>query len=536
MRSVLWILVALAVACGGNPRRDDALARAKAARAKGDYVGEAIALRDACNAATDDKKLCKQADQAWLAAQQASQASARTVCADIAPTLAAVDACLAAVGQIRKLSADDPEAARFAEAASRQHLARCFADSPGWQTSIEAALDLVRCQDARAAQIAIPVYIQQIQATRVDAREQVLRIADHPSYTDKLGAKSELLAAAACLSPIPDLVERARSTRAAFVDRARASIDLRASTSAPLPDLCTTAAAALGGRAVCGSPRAGAPQLTIGGEITLAPVEHSAFDTNESKQYVAGIIRFDNPDYQPAVNDERNARTAKDSAESQYRRDESDCRSAESSLSSAGSSCSSGCSQRDERDRACNRKSSSESVWSSRRSEYDRARSRLDRTPPISEREDIRTATYTVRHHSWRAAWRGQLRSDGVIIPVGGETATSDIETAGAPVAGVPSDPMTFPGNRWFITAIRDQAAAKIAAAANTGLERRSSDLAATCSEPLQWTTEWLECWARARFWGGAPPDGDALVRFLGAAKDRRRGPMWEPLRCLRGA
>jgi hypothetical protein len=534
MRSLAWVLVVTlgGLGCAKNVGRDEALARANAARTRGDFVGEAIALRDACNFAPDDKDLCRRADQSWVAAQTATAQAARTSCTDIAPTLAAVDTCLAAVAQIRKLTPADPEAARLAEAASRQHLARCFADSPSWQTSLDAAVELVRCQDARAAQIAVPIYLQQLDSTRVDAREQVLRLADHPSYADRHGAKSELLATAACLAPIPDLVERARAGRAAFVDRARASIDLRAATSTSLPDLCATAAAALDGRAVCASPRPNAPQLTVLGEVTLSPVEHSAYDTTESKQYVAGIIRFDNPDYRPAVNEERNARQAKDQAESDLRRDESDCRSAESSLSSAGS-CS-GCPARAERDRACNRKQSSESLYRQRTSAWESANRRLANTPQISEREDIRTATYTVRHHSWRATWRAQLRNDGKSIPAGGETSASDRETSGAPVAGVPSDPMTHPGNRWFIAPIRDQVAAKIAETVHVALQRRASDLAVSCNEPHQWTGEWLDCWARVRFWGGAAPEPDALLRLVGEAKDRRRGSLWEQARCRR--
>ena len=200
-RSVL-LLVVLA-GCAKNVPRDQALARAEAARARGDYVGEAIALRDACNFAPDDKDLCKRADQSWIAAQAATQQAARGSCADIAPTLAAVDGCLAAVAQIRKLTPGDPEASRLAEAASRQHLARCFADSPAWQTSIESAVELVRCEDARVAQIDVPTYTQQIVAARINARDQILRLAEHPAYADRHGATAELLATANCLAAVP---------------------------------------------------------------------------------------------------------------------------------------------------------------------------------------------------------------------------------------------------------------------------------------------------------------------------------------------
>jgi hypothetical protein len=518
------------VACAKNVARDEALSRANAAKAKGDYVGEAIALRDACTFAPDETDLCKRADQAWGAAQERSRQAAKQACTNIAPTLEGVDRCLAAVTEIRKLAPDHPDATALAEAAAKQHLARCFADSPSWQTSIEAAVELVRCEEARAPQIALASYMQQVHAARTNARDQLMRLADHPAYADRTGALSELTAAATCLTPTPDLVERARATRTAFIERARATIELRATSQPALPELCTTAAGMLPNRAACGRPRAGAPTVTVIGDIEIAPVEHTAYETQESKDYVAGIIRFPNPDYQPAVNEERNARQSKDSAEQQLRRDESDCRSAESSLSSA-SSCSS-CPERSERDRACNAKSSSESLYRSRTMDWESARRRLESTPQIKERDDIRTAHYIVKHHTWSVGWSAQLRNEGSVIPAQGGAQTTDLETSGAAVAGVPADPVTYPGNRWFVGTVRDQVAAKVAETVDAALQRRAADLSVKCPAPLQWSNDWLDCWARVRLWAAGKSDLDPLLRLVGMLKDQRRGPLWDHVRC----
>ncbi len=533
MRKLVCAALLLAFACNHNPRRDAALERARVARARGDMVGEALALRDACNAAPDDRDLCQRADQAFSAAGERTIEAGRRACTGIAPTLAAVDTCLAAVGEIRKLMPDHPEAARLAEAASRQHLARCLADSPAWQTSIDAAIELVRCEQAREQQIGLPSYSQRVLAARTAARDQIVALADTPAFASKPGATAELVSAAACLTSTPALVSRAETSRRAFLDHAAATIDLRLKSSTPLPRVCDTAASALSDRASCGPRRRTAtdgPTITVIGDVELSRVQHEAHETTESKDYVAGIIRFPNPDYQPAVNDERNARQAKDSAEQQAKRDESDCRSAESALSSA-SSCSS-CPERTERDRACNAARTSQSLYDSRTRDWERARRHLDATPSISEREDIRTATYVVTHHTWRAGWSGRLRSDGATIADSGGTTTSDDATAGAPVAGVPADPMTYPGTRWFVGPIRDQVAARIAATVDAGLKRRASDLAVSCPAPLAWTADWLECWARVRLWAGAPPARDALLRAVGETKDARRGPMWDQVGC----
>lgn len=529
MSRLVCLLVAL-VACAPNVARDQALSRAEAARVRGDYVGEAIALREACTFDPKNGDLCKRADTAWQGAQQRSRDAARKQCTDIAPTLDAVDKCLAAVNEIRKLAPDHPEAAELADAAAKQHLARCFADSPAWQTAIDAAVELVRCEEARAPQINLATYSQQVQAARVNARDQLLRLADHPAYAERTGALSELLAAATCLTPTPDLVSRGRATRDAFVSKSRATLELR-TTGASLPDLCGVVAGALPDRVGCGSPKQGAPTITVSGDIAIAPVEHQVFETTESKDYVAGIIRFDNPDYPPAVNDERNAKQSKDSAEQAWRRDESDCRSAESALSSAGS-CSS-CPERTEKDRACERSRTSESMYRSRTSDWERARRQLDNTPAIKEREDIRTARYIVKHHSWRTSWSSNLRNEGQALPVNGGTQTTDLETMGAPIAGVPADPVSYPGNRWYVAPVRDQVAVKVAEIVDGALQRRASELAANCQAPLQWTNEWLECWARVRLWAAGKRDLDPLLRLVGMLKDQRRGPLWDQVRCV---
>lgn len=522
-RLVLAVTILLTGACG-NAARDAALERANTARARGDVVGEALALRDACAAARDDKDLCQRAQEAWKSAVAFTQQNARTGCADVA-TPVAVDRCLGLVTQIRRLVPNDTEAARLAEVAARRHAAHCEAASPQWQTSIPDMLELVRCEEARAEQIRLESYEQEIMNSRGLARDQLL--AQLGKLEGHAGAAAELLAAASCLVPAPDLVERARGARVAFIDKNRASIDLRATMTTPLPELCAGAADALRGRAVCGSPRPSAPQLTVIGEIAIDPVEHAAFDSTESKDYVAGIIRFENPEYRPAVDQERSARQARDQAESTFRRDDSDCRSAESTLSSQSATCGSSCPARAERDRACNRKSSSESMYRSRQSDWESADRRLSNTPSMSEREDIRTATYSVRHHAWRVPWRAQFRSDGRAVPVTGQVTAADEETAGAPVAGVASDPLTVPGNRWFISGVRDQVAARLAELADAALQRRASDLAVSCAPPARWTADWLDCWARSRFWAGTRPEPDALLHVAGEST-------WEPVRCAR--
>ncbi|MBS1124169.1 MAG: hypothetical protein H6Q90_6397, partial [Deltaproteobacteria bacterium] len=109
--SLLFLVVVLAVGCAKNLPRDQALARAKAARAAGDYVGEALALRDACNFAHDDKDLCNRAELTWTAARTWAVQNARNACAEVAPSLTGVDTCLGAVSEIRRLEPNDPEAA-----------------------------------------------------------------------------------------------------------------------------------------------------------------------------------------------------------------------------------------------------------------------------------------------------------------------------------------------------------------------------------------------------------------------------------------
>src|SRR5258705_2427287 len=103
-----WLAWMLIVVGCGNAARDAALDRAKAARARGDIVGEALALRDACKAAPDDKDLCGKVQQASQAAHEFAQQNARAACTDVS-TAAAVDRCLESVAQVRRMAPQDPE-------------------------------------------------------------------------------------------------------------------------------------------------------------------------------------------------------------------------------------------------------------------------------------------------------------------------------------------------------------------------------------------------------------------------------------------
>ncbi len=527
----LWMVAMLATGCVRNAAKEDALAKAQAAHVRGDLAGEALALRDACGFAKDDKDLCKRAEAAWTTAQAAVRAGADKACVAV-DTQAQTDACLVAIGEVRRMSPGDPHVAELATRAGKQHVAHCLAEAPAWETTIDDGLELIRCEDARSAQIGTPEYAQHVAGVRATVRDQLVALLRRPDVVAHHGASAELLTAAVCLAPTPELQQQASSVRATFADRARASIDLHATMNTALPDLCGVIATALGGRAVCGPARDGAPQLTVVGDIAIAPVEHSAFDTNESVEYVAGIIRFENPEYQPAVQREAQALRARDAARTQYDRDKSQCDSATSALSSVSSSCNGSCPEQHEKDRACNLASTSENDKRSRESDYDEARMRLSSTPPIAEKKDIRTASYTVRHHTWKATWHAHLRNDGKAVEIGGDTSASDLETAGAPVAGIARDPLTPPGDRWFVPDIRDQVGAQLAQILDGALRRRASDLATGCSTGLAWTADFLECWARSHFWSAAAATPDALLRAATDASDQKKGAAWPPLVC----
>jgi hypothetical protein len=450
---------------------------------------------------------------------------------DAAPE--AYDACLAAAAEIRRMTPADPHAAELAQRAGQQHVAHCRAEAPSADQDVDDGLELIRCEDARSTQVATPAYAATVAAARAHTRDLVLAILRKPELASRHGASAELLAAAVCLSPTADLVAQAAAERAVFADRARAAIDVHATVTPPLPDLCGVIERALGGRAACGPAHDGAPQLTVVGDIAIAAIEHSAYDTTETKEYVAGIIRTPNPEYPAAVQAEQLARQARDQARTQFERDRSQCASAESALAQV-SNCNGSCTEQHERDRACNLAQTSENDKHGKESAYDDANARLSRTPPIDEREDRRTATYTLRHHTWRAPWRARLRNDGKAIDIGGEATATDLETGGAASASVPADPLTPPGDRWYVPEVREQVGAQLAQIVDASLRRRASDLAASCAGPFAWSAEYLECWARTHFWtgGGATAAPDALLRAATDASDAKRGAAWPALRC----
>ncbi|MCB9572320.1 MAG: hypothetical protein H6709_09570 [Kofleriaceae bacterium] len=508
--ALLWL------GCGGhNLARDRALAAADAARARGDVVGEAVALRDACAAAPRDTKLCARAADTLQVALAATRDAADAACALADASAPALDGCLAAVAWVRVLDPADLVAQHLADVAGRAQVAACgpLPDEP------TAAIRLVRCAEAREAAIATPTYAAWVTTTRQHAAAQLIGLAAGPDVAARDGAQLALLGAAQCLAPSDELTRRSDQAATAFVAAIRPDLVVRL-RGPRVGDVCAAAAGGLADRVAC----AVAPDddaIVVDAALVIDPVQHQAWESLRTERYLAGVDRIENPAYLVRADDERSSREAMREAERHYLRDDARCDEAEQAYRKLYCT---DCAELEARDRACDRARVSKELYERRESDWQRARNDLDATAPVLEQEDWRDDTFTVRTHRWTAAWHADLAGPaGGVAQVGGATSVDDQEHGGSRAAGIGADPLTEPTGAWYAAAVRDQLGAQIAAVADAELARRVQQARATCpADAPAWTADWLDCWARATFLAGDSPRGATLLRTEAAADDRR--------------
>ncbi len=518
-------LVLVLPACASrNVARDRALAAADQARARGDVVGEALALREACAAAPRDAAVCGRATRVRDQALAITRDAAEAACAIADASAPALDGCLAALAPLRALDPADLTAGRLADAAGRIHAARCGRGGEDVSTALRQA----RCAEAKQAAIATAGYAAWVTARRHDAAGRLLEVAAARDVVERAGAQAALLGAARCLAPSDELARRATAAHAAFVAGARHALVVRVRGDVT-GELCGAVAAALGERVACGPEVEGA--VVLDADVTLDAVRHAAWEDVRTQRYLAGVERRDNPAYYVRADDEQRSREAMRDSERRWQRDQEECEAAEAAYTRA--SCTA-CPEQDERDRVCAHAETSEELFRQRERDWQRARADLDATPAVLEHEDWRDATYTVVHHQWTAGWSAIVTGpDGAHARVAGSTSIGDEAHDGSRAAGVGPDPLTEPRDGWQLGAVQAQLVDELVRLASDELGRRVQALRAWCpADAPAWTGEWLDCWATSTLWAGASVAGDALLAVEAAADDRRTGEALAGVTC----
>jgi hypothetical protein len=521
-RESLTVFIIMAgIGCGGNATRDAALRKADLARAAGDLPAEALALREACGAAPDDKDVCRRAEVAQGNALAAIRVAARSNCELARTTPGNLPSCFASLSQARQLTRTDPEVEAIASIAGQAQSNYCNAFITSQPMQLTQGIRAFRCALSAQAVIATSSYQQWVEQTRTAVSAAFLQATSEAGIAGQQGASALLLSAAACVGNTPALQQRGQQALASYADAIRPAIVLNTQGPIAAQELCAVAIDKLGGpsgRASCRNSSKTAPQLAYGFALEVGQVTKQVSEQGMQKDYVARIDRRENPAYAVAARDEVFTREQLRQAEQQKSRDSATCDSASSALSRANSCYS--CAERTERDRACNVADSSKRSADQRQQDADNASRRVRETEPIIEEKIWATATWVVRTHQWTAPWRSELTSKTGASTKWQQTVDyQDTEHQAVPAAGIAEDSLLRPEAGWQLGAVLTQAGTGLADVFGQAITAEGQRAARGCAGPsIEWEGGWLSCWASSRWWMGQAYNGAALLVAATAA------------------
>jgi hypothetical protein len=515
--------------CGGNAARDRALESAAAARARGDLVGEVEAMRQACQADPKNGDLCQKSGALAEYARGQTRAAAQASCGLLdAQSPATIDGCVAALAPMRRLFPDDPDALRMADAAGDTFAAVCGVAAPA---DIRDAIRRARCAQAGDGAIATTRFHAWVTTTRSDVARLLVAAADRDDVVQRPGARAATLSAAACLTGTADLRDASAQASRAFAESNAPTLHVRAKGMSAA-ELCAATSGKLGDRLAC----VAAPDsrtVVLEASVEVGSVRHAVDSSTRTERYLAGIDRYENPEYPVRARDEMRSREHARDSEATYRAEQQVCDEADAALTHA-SYCYD-CPERTARDSACRRAEDAKALWEDREADWQRARSSLDQTPAILEHEDWRDTSFVVHEHGWSAPWEASIRAlPGALSHASGSAWIGDTEHDGSSLAGVAADPLTRPEAGWYVPQVRSEVGARLATLAKTELAARVTLLRSQCpSETPAWNdAAWLDCYATAILISGDAGLGDGLLRAEHAAFDRDHGPGLPALGC----
>jgi hypothetical protein len=517
-RSLALALVIVA-GCAGNPARDRALRAARDARARGDLVGETLAMREACAADRRSKKICNRSfalDQYANAVLRETAAGAcRRVDASAPPSILG---CLEALRPLRHLFPQDPEAERMANIAGDAFAQRCGGAPAGFSE----ALRRVRCVEAGTAEVATAAYGRWVEIARADAAAIAAELATSREATSRPGAQAALLGTAACLNGDPAVRARSQEVLRGFAESTAPTLVVRA-TGMASEELCAETVAVLGGMRCADRPDSRA--VVVQAAVEVAGIQHDVSERARTEKYLAGVDRVENPAYRTRARDEMQTREAARDAEGSYRYEQQSCDAATDNHSRAGYCYD--CTEQFDKEATCRRAEDAKAMWEQREADWNRAKQELDNTPAILEHENWRQTSFIVRDHTWQAPWSAELRAlPGKAVRRSGAVTATDSEHGGSDLAEIAADPLAPPARGWYLPQLRAQVAAELSALIKSELLARVEALRSKCpgGEPRWDDAAWLDCWSATAVVAGLTNLGQTLVEWETKVDSQRTG------------
>ncbi len=520
-------LLALLVLSGCNTAYREAMALARDAAIRGDFLTAARAYRDACTAAPDDKVACtrvplfveKATAQALELAGPSCEAGDLDRC--LPPLLAAWD-----------LSPDHPELSAMFEKASQFHTERCAQwklDGP-----LNAAVTGLACLQSRGRQFPIPSYQTRLGESSSRVASRFVDLALTAQGQNHAGAATVLWSTAQCLAPgEKNLAPRVERSRQAFLSQSAIPVAIRLDGSMPPPvasalsGVCAYLAMGLPSWARCASPEPlpGDPEpLRLQVNAVIENPEKTRTEHVDTVRYVSGTERVRNPDYTTAQENLSYAESELQSAREKRKEKDAECEKAQEKHEATCVTCTPSSSP-------CEEARAAASAVKTAESDRDEARRTLNNTPDTVLEDVYDDFTYSVWTHRWKSGFRFTLQaSTPSARPVEkvGEMRFEDREHVGFGPAGLQADPLVVPPPQAYADVFLQQLAPHVLAAVKRDSEARGAVRGAQCGAlPADGSVSWVQCWAEAALWkNGQEPQPTELLQLLATSVDSSAQPL----------
>jgi hypothetical protein len=519
-------LLALLVLSGCNTAYREAMALARDAAIRGDFLTAARAYRDACTAKPEDELACTRVPLFAEKATAQALESARPAC-----EAGDLDRCLPPLLDAWDLSPHHAELSAMFEKAGQLHTERCAQwslDGP-----LNGAVTGLACLQSRGRQLPISSYQTRLAGSASRVASRFVELALTAQGQNHAGAATVLWSAAQCLAPGENLAPRVERARQNFLSQSALPVSIRLDGSMPPPvatalsGVCAYMAAELPPWARCASPQPlpGDPeplQLQVNAVIQMP--EKTRTEDVRSVRYVSGTERVRNPDYDTAEENLALAESDLRSARDKRKQKDAECEKAQEKHEATCVTCPTPKSPCDEAREAASEEKDAESA-------RDQASRTLSNTPNTVLVDTYDDFTYSVWTHRWKSGFRFTLQAStpsSTPFEQVGEMRFEDREHVGFGPAGLVADPLVVPPPQAYADLFLQQLAPPVLAAVKRDAQARGAVRGAQCGAlPADGSVSWVQCWAEAALWkNGQAPQPTELLQLLATSVDSSAQPL----------
>ncbi len=516
---LLSLLVLLLCLSACRPAWQDALEAGQRARDAGDDVGAAAQFLRACEqGAPEDTGACAAAKTtAARAAHEAIERSEKSC------RSGEIGLCFSGLAPVRAVNAqgskERSKIEELLEVCSEVHTSSC-GQLP--LRNLDDAVARYRCVALLRAEMALPAH-----ETRVDNQtHQIAAFLQQETHRHEsktaFGAAAVNAGLAQCTIGGTETKRWVDDDSALFFSAGRlpARVQIAGSSSSAKERLCQ----GLGrGPLQCSDDmEAATTGVAANGVLKIRKLKHTSKPTDKLIEYVAGIEKIANPEFESISRQIKAEARALREHEQAASAAKSECTRAGDALVKAGN-CTS-CAELTEQEKSCSKSKDLADVLQKAIDALDSKKAQLSRTPPELERERRATHSWIETRHTWTLPF--ELSIDGGVA-VQDSVVVEDTENPGFAPAHIEARKIHEPSTSSLQTQVEDRANAQVMAELTRQLVARAKALAPSCHAVVEDGPR-LDCELKALWYGGSEP----VATWLNELENRVTAP-WPRAACV---